>query len=398
MAAGIIQYLQVLTKQKGSDLHVAAHSSPMIRVHGDLIKIDVPPLDGPTVDKMLGEILTATQRTDLQAQRQIDFAIKVTGLGNFRVNIFYQRQGLSAVLRALPEQPPTLEQLNLPVICKTVCSYPHGLVLVTGPTGSGKSTTLAAMVNHINQTMRGHILTLEDPVEFVHESKRCMVNQRELGTNFKTFAAALRASLREDPDVILVGELRDPETMALAITAAETGHLVFATVHTNTAAKSVDRILDSFTPEQQPQIRSMLSESLRAVITQKLIPTADGKGRVCVHDILINTPAVANLIREGKIFQLGSVMQTSRKEGMQVIDQALLDMVRAGTVAGPTAWEYANDKALFAQWVPKEPLSVTGVGTHTRAPGTVVPPRVPSGLTGLNQMPTGLTNPNKKTG
>jgi twitching motility protein PilT len=283
--------------------------------------------------------------------------VKVPQVGIFRGNVFYQRYGLAAVFRALAENIPTIEQLKLPPICKIAASYPHGLVLVTGPTGSGKSTTLAAMINHINQNQRGHILTLEDPIEFHHESKRCMVNQRQLGENFTSFASALKAALREDPDVILVGEMRDIETIQLAITAAETGHLVFATLHTNTAAKSVDRIIDSFPPEQQAQIRTMLSESLRAVISQKLIPTADHKGRLGIHDVLTVNSAVGNLIREGKTYQIPSVMQTARKDGMLVMDQALLEAVKSGVVTGLDAWEFANDKNMFQQYAPQESLA-----------------------------------------
>jgi twitching motility protein PilT len=354
MAAAILQYLQLLINQKASDLHMAANSSPMLRVNGDLVKIEVPPLKAADLESIVSEITTNEQRKELLVQKTLDFALKVAGLSVFRFNVFVQRHGLSLVARALAENPPTIEQLNLPPICKVACNYPNGLVLVTGPTGSGKSTTLAAMINHININMRGHILTLEDPVEFQHETKRCMVNQRQHGTHFTSFASALKSALREDPDVILVGEMRDPETIALAITAAETGHLVFGTMHTNSAAKAIDRILDSFPGDQQPQIRSMLSESLRVVISQKLVPTADKKKRLAVHDILVSNTAVSNLIREGKIFQIPSLQQTGKKEGMQVLDQVLLEAVKSGAIAGHDGWESANDKGPFAQWAPKE--------------------------------------------
>jgi twitching motility protein PilT len=271
---------------------------------------------------------------------------------------FFQKHGLAAVFRALKEHSPTLEEIQAPAICKVACGYANGLVLITGPTGSGKTTTLSAMINHINENERAHILTLEDPIEYHHESKRSMVNQRQLGVHFTDFNSALKASLREDPDVILVGEMRDPETMSLAITAAETGHLVFATLHTNSAAKAVDRIIDSFPGDQQPQIRAMLSESLRVVMSQKLLPTQN-KGMICLHDILVNTPAVANLIREGKTYQIPSIMQTSRKDGMQLLDANLLEVVNSGIVHGRMAWEHANDKNLFARFAPKEAQALT---------------------------------------
>lgn len=380
----------------------------MVRVRGDLVKVDVPLHSGKDVEALIGEITTPQQKTEIAQHKTADFAIKVSGLGVFRVNVFYQRHGLAAVFRALAENPPALEDLNLPPICKVACAYPNGLVLVTGPTGSGKSTTLAAMINYINTSMKSHILTLEDPIEYHHETSRSMMNQRQLGAHFTSFASALKAALREDPDVILVGEMRDPETIALAITAAETGHLVFATLHTNSAPKSVDRILDSFPAEQQPQIRSMLSESLRVVISQKLLPTADKKGRIAVHDILVNTPAVANLIREGKTFQLPSIMQTGRKDGMVSMDHSLLEIVRSGAVAGGDAWEYANDKTLFAQWAPKESNIAAQTAAHNAGPRAVPPPAAsaadkdgdnspPGALPSSGSQPPGFP-PLKKTG
>jgi twitching motility protein PilT len=374
MAGLVIPFLQLLVKQKGSDLHVAASSSPMIRIRGDLVKVESPAHTAKDVEQIVNEITSPEQKKAIAEEKTVDFAIKVSGLGVFRVNVFFQRHGMSIVFRALAEKPPTIEELNLPPICRAACSYPNGLVLVTGPTGSGKSTTLAAMLNYINTNYRMHILTLEDPIEFQHETKRCMVNQRQLGDHFTNFASALKAALREDPDVILVGEMRDPETIALAITAAETGHLVFGTLHTNSAPKAVDRILDSFPADEQPQIRAMLSESLRAVVSQKLVPTADRKGRLAVHDILVATPAISNLIREGKVFQIPSAMQTGRRDGMVIMDSSLLDAVKQGKVSGPDAWEYANDKALFAQWAPRDAMA----GTHTGTAGsTNAPPAAP---------------------
>jgi len=354
MASSLIQYLQALVKQRGSDLHLSTSTHPMIRVNGDLVKLNVPVITGESIEAMINEVANKTQRGELAKNKQVDFSFKVSGLGVFRANIFLQRNGWSAVFRALAEQAPTLEQLGLPPVIQKGCGYQNGLILVTGPTGSGKSTTLAAMINHINENKRGHILTLEDPIEFYHQTNRCMVNQRQLGTHFSTFASALKASLREDPDVILVGEMRDPETIAMAITAAETGHLVFATLHTNSATKAVDRMVDSFPGDQQHQIRSMLSESLRMVIAQRLIKTADGKSRMAFHDVLVNNPAVANLIREGKTHQLSSAMQTGRKNGMVVMDHAILEAAKAGRISTNEAYENGNDKSLFTQFAPRE--------------------------------------------
>jgi twitching motility protein PilT len=370
MAINLIQLLQTMVQNKGSDLHVAANSPPMIRVRGEMLKLNVPPLTAAEVDAMTAQIMTEQQKMELVTQLSLDFSFKASGVGIFRVNVFTQRHGQSIVMRVLTENPPTIEELNLPEICRTACSYANGLVLVTGPTGSGKSTTLAAMLNHINMTERGHILTLEDPIEFQHESKTSMVNQRSLGHHFTNFGSAMRAALREDPDVILVGEMRDPETVALAIKAAETGHLVFSTLHTNSASKTVDRIINTFPAEEQPQIRTVLSETLKMIIAQKLIPSADKKRRICMHDILVNTPAVANLIREGKTFQLTSVMQTSKKDGMLILDATLLESVKKGEVNGEDAWEYANDKNLFAQWAPK---SAVGASAAAQASGGAAP-------------------------
>ena len=357
MATGVVKFLQTLVQQGGSDLHIAAGSAPMIRVRGELSRIDVPALTPQDIEGLIAEITNPLQKEELKKQKSVDFAIKVSGLSIFRVNVFFQRHGLAAVFRALQEKPPQLESMKLPDVVRKACFFPQGLVLVTGPTGSGKSTTLAAIIDYINRNHQSHILTLEDPIEFQHVSQRCMVNQRQLGLHFTNFASALKASLREDPDIILVGEMRDPETISLAITAAETGHLVFATLHTNSAPKTIDRIIDSFPADQQSQIRTMLSDSLKMVISQKLVPTADGQGRHLIMDVLINNSATANLIREGKLHQIPSIMQTSRKEGMLVMDTELMDAVKAGKVLGREAWEYANDKKLFAQWAPNDAIS-----------------------------------------
>jgi len=352
MAVNFIQLLQGLVQQQGSDLHIAAKSVPMMRVRGEMVKFDMPPLTPQDVEAMAVQITTEVQRKELAVEKSLDFAFKATGIGIFRVNLFQQRHGLAIVMRILTEAPPNIDDLKLPEICKKACTYANGLIIVTGPTGSGKSTTLAAMLNYINMTEKGHILTLEDPIEFQHESKVGMVNQRALGMHFTDFTSALKAALREDPDVILVGEMRDAETVRLAIKAAETGHLVFSTLHTNSAAKSIDRIINTFATEEQNQVRTVLSETLRVVISQKLIPSIDKKRRICMHDIFVNTPAAANLIREGKTYQLTSVMQTGRAEGMQVMDKVLMDAVVRGEVDGTVAWENANDKAQFAKFAP----------------------------------------------
>lgn len=387
MAASLIQLLQTLVQNKGSDLHLAANSPPMMRIRGEMIKLNTPALTPAEVQAMGDQITTPQQKEEMARELSIDFAFKASGVGIFRVNLFRQRHGASIVMRVLSESPPKIEDLGLPEICKTACSYANGLVLVTGPTGSGKSTTLAAMLNHINQTSKGHILTLEDPIEFQHESKMCMVNQRSLGAHFNTFGSAMRAALREDPDVILVGEMRDPETVALALKAAETGHLVFSTLHTNSASKTVDRIINTFPAEEQTQIRTVLSETLKVVIAQKLIPSADKKRRIGFHDVLVNNAASANLIREGKTFQIPSVMQTGKKDGMQILEQVLLESVKKGDVAGEDAWEYANDKTPFAQWAPKSDIKPGGTGTMG-PPGT--PPAAPPAK-GTNPGISGLT-------
>jgi len=353
MAQTLLSLIQILRDSKGSDLHLTVGSQPMVRVRGELVKLNSPKLTQPDVEAMLRQCLNADQINDFIREKSLDFSFKAPGLGVFRVNVFLQRHGISMVFRALSESPPTLKELQLPDICKTACSYANGLVLITGPTGSGKSTTLAAMIDHINSTTPGHILTLEDPIEFQHESKMCMVNQRALGAHFTSFASAMKAALREDPDVILVGEMRDAETVALALKAAETGHLVLSTLHTNSAAKTIDRIINTFSAEEQNQVRTVLSETLKLVISQKLVPSADKTKRFCFQDIYVNNAASANLIREGKTFQLQTVMQTGRKEGMQVLDQVLLEAVKRGDVSGQDGWEFANDKTAFLQWAPK---------------------------------------------
>lgn len=385
MSLTLSQLLGFMVQNNGSDLHLSANVVPMVRIRGDVVKINAPILGNSDLEKMLAEVMTPAQKTELFEKKSLDFAYKFPGLGIFRINAFYQRHGLAAVMRVIREIPPTLAELKAPSICEKACTFANGLVLVCGPTGSGKSTTLAAMVHYINTTWKGHILTLEDPIEFQHESKMCVVNQRSLDAHFTSYASALKAALREDPDVILVGEMRDAETIGLALKAAETGHLVFSTLHTNSAAKTIDRIINTFSAAEQPQIRTMLSETLKVVIAQKLIPSADHKKLICMHDILVNTPAVANLIREGKTFQLSSVQQTGKKDGMQLIDKVLLEAVQKNEVAPADAYEYANDKSMFAQYAPSDApppqAGVAGQGAVPPSPGVTT--GTATGLTGL---------------
>jgi twitching motility protein PilT len=304
---------------------------------------------------ILYEIMTERQQADFEAKKDLDFAYSVPGLARFRGNVFLQHKGIGAVFRIIPTKILSADELGLPEGVRKMTMLKKGLVLVTGPTGSGKSTTLAAMIDLINSTRREHILTLEDPLEFVHESKMSLLNQRQIGEHSESFTAALRAALREDPDVILVGEMRDLETISLALTAAETGHLVYGTLHTNSAAKTVDRIIDAFPKDSQEQVRTMLSESLKGVICQQLLKTADGHGRVAALEIMVGTPALSNLIREGKTFQIPSIMQTARKEGMQMMDQHVLDLLKTRKITAEEAYRCCNDKKQFEQYLPNEP-------------------------------------------
>ena len=324
-------------KNKASDLHLSAGLPPMIRVHGDVRRINLPEMNAEEVGSMISSVMNDFQRKNYQQNLETDFSFELPNVARFRVNAFNTNRGPAAVFRTIPSKVLTLEDLKAPRIFQKISENPRGLVLVTGPTGSGKSTTLAAMINYINETHSSHILTIEDPIEFVHESKKCLINQRELHEHTHSFANALRSALREDPDVILVGEMRDPETIGLALTAAETGHLVFGTLHTTGAAKTVDRIVDVFPAGEKEMVRSMLSESLRAVISQTLLKTRDGQGRVAAHEILISTAAVRNLIRENKIAQIGSALQTGQSHGMQTLDQSLQALVRTGVISQETA-------------------------------------------------------------
>ena len=329
----ITQLLAFSVKNKASDLHLSAGLPPMIRVHGDVRRINLPALVQKDVHGMVYDIMNDTQRKQFEEFLETDFSFEIPNLARFRVNAFNQNRGAAAVFRVIPSKVLTLEELNCPKIFKDIANQPRGIVLVTGPTGSGKSTTLAAMVDYVNENEYGHILTVEDPIEFVHESKRCLVNQREVSRDTQSFTAALRSALREDPDVILVGEMRDLETIRLALTAAETGHLVFGTLHTSSAAKTIDRIVDVFPAAEKDMVRAMMSESLRAVISQTLLKTKDGAGRVAAHEIMIGTPAIRNLIRENKVAQMYSAIQTGQNIGMQTLDQCLADMVRRNLVS-----------------------------------------------------------------
>ncbi len=324
--------LRAATALGASDLHLSAGEAPCLRVSGDLVRMEGQEVLGPeSVTELAYSIMTPEQRAHFEKEHEVDFACEPEGSGRFRVNVFVQRRGPGAVLRTIPTQIPTLESLNMPPVLQELCNRERGLVLVTGPTGSGKSTTLAAMVDLINRTWDAHILTVEDPIEFVHSSKKCLVNQREVGAHTGSFSNALRSALREDPDVILIGEMRDLETISLALTAAETGHLVFGTLHTSSAAKTVDRIIDAFPGDQQAQIRTMLSESLEAVVAQTLLKKKGG-GRVAACEILVGVPAVRNLIRESKLHQIPSMMQTGQRVGMQTFDFALQDLVKKGLI------------------------------------------------------------------
>ncbi|MDA0820893.1 MAG: type IV pilus twitching motility protein PilT [Proteobacteria bacterium] len=326
-----------------SDLHLSAGLPPMIRVDGDVRRINVPAMDHTEVHDLVYDIMNDKQRKDYEEFWECDFSFEIPGLARFRVNAFNQNRGAGAVFRTIPSEILSLEDLGAPNIFKEISEIPRGVVLVTGPTGSGKSTTLAAMVNHKNETEYGHILTIEDPIEFVHQSKKCLINQREVHRDTLGFNEALRSALREDPDTILVGEMRDLETIRLALSAAETGHLVFGTLHTSSAAKTIDRVVDVFPAQEKDMVRAMLSESLRAVISQTLMKK-NGGGRVAAHEIMIGTPAIRNLIRENKIAQMYSAIQTGQQFGMQTLDQCLQQLVKQGIVSRSEAQSKASNK------------------------------------------------------
>lgn len=342
----IAELLAFSQKNKASDLHISAGLPPMIRVDGEMKRINLPTLDSETVLKMIFDIMNDQQRKIYEEELEVDFSFEIPNVARFRVNAFNQDRGPAAVFRTIPSVVLSLDDLGAPDIFRELVMKPRGLVLVTGPTGSGKSTTLAGMVDYVNETKRDHILTVEDPIEFVHQSKKCLVNQRELLKNTHSFDNALRSALREDPDVILVGELRDLETIRLAMTAAETGHLVLATLHTSSAPKTIDRIVDVFPAEEKSMVRSMLSESIQAVISQTLIKKIGG-GRVAAHEIMVGTSAIRNLIREDKIAQMYSMIQTGQNDGMQTLDQCLEKLLRDRLISPADARSRAVDKSKF---------------------------------------------------
>jgi twitching motility protein PilT len=342
----IDEILALMTEREASDLHIASGSAPFLRIHGEMVKLNYKDITPEVCQALIFEILSETQRESFLDNWDLDCSYSLKGVGRFRVNVFRQRRGVAAVFRLIPEQIQTIQELGLPETLENLTNVSEGLVLVTGPTGSGKSTTLASLIHTINLNQRAHIITIEDPIEFVHHNEQSLINQREVSSHTKSFNQALRAALREDPDVILVGEMRDLETISLALTAAETGHLVLATLHTNSATKTIDRIIDVFPEAQQAQIRVMLSESLKGVVAQSLVSRGDGRGRVPVVEVLVNTPAVANLIREGKTFQIPSSMQTGQVHGMVTFEAALNDLVRKGIVSRQDGYSFLERRGV----------------------------------------------------
>ena len=343
----ITELLAFSVKNLASDLHLSAGLPPMIRVNGDVRKINLPPLEHKEVHAMVYDIMNDRQRKQYEENLECDFAFTIPNLARFRVNAFNQERGAAAVFRTIPSKILSLESLGFPKIFRDIVDQSRGIVLITGPTGSGKSTSLAALIDHINETTYAHIITVEDPIEFVHTPKRCLINQREVFRDTLSFNNALRSALREDPDVIMMGELRDLETIRLSLTAAETGHLVFGTLHTSSASKTIDRIIDVFPAAEKEMVRSMLSESLRAVISQNLVKTKDGNGRIAAHEIMLGTPAIRNLIRENKVAQMYSAIQTGQNYGMQTLDQCLTDLVRRNIISMIEARSHAQNKDNF---------------------------------------------------
>jgi len=352
--AKIDALFKMMQQQGASDLHISTGTPPILRLHGEMVRIKSPNLTHEQAQALLFEILDDEQIQQFEATRDLDFAYSLPGLARFRGNVLDTHRGIAGVFRLIPSEILTAEQLNLPDGVLKMTRFNKGLVLVTGPTGSGKSTTLAAMIDLINRTRKEHILTLEDPLEFIHENKMSLLNQRQIGTHSQSFSSALKAALREDPDIILVGEMRDLETIQLAMSAAETGHLVFGTLHTNSAPKTIDRIIDVFPKDAQEQVRSMLSESLKGVVCQQLLRTVDGKGRVAALEIMLGNAAVGNLIREGKTFQIPSIIQTAKGEGMQLMDAHLMELLNAEKVTAEEAHRCAVDKRIFESKLSQE--------------------------------------------
>jgi len=372
-----MDFAAVLTKMvevRASDVHLTAGFPPAIRVRGRIAPIDdFAPLTPQETREVVYSLLNDAQRKKFETNMQLDFAYAIPNVARFRVNCFFQRGAISAAFRLIPDEIESLDQLGLPAVLEEFCRKPRGFVLVTGPTGSGKSTSLASMIDLINAEREEHILTIEDPIEFLHGHKKCIVNQREVGADAVDFAGALKSALREDPDVILVGEMRDLETISTALTAAETGHLVFATLHTQSTSQTVDRIIDVFPPHQQQQVRMQLSIALQGIVTQQLLPTADGSSRVCASEVLIPTPAVRNLIREGKTHQIYSAIQTSGSIGMQTMDSHLVQLVRAGKITRALAEQRSS--------VPEEfKRMLSGGGAYTSGPGQMSPSTAPSSV------------------
>jgi twitching motility protein PilT len=366
MSVRIHELLVQAIDQGASDIHLSAGEVPCLRINGEVVRLDLPALGPDDAKRLAYSVMTEKQKVLFEKAMEVDFSIGLKGLARFRVNAFTHARGVGVVMRQIPSKVRTLDELGAPPIFKRIAEMRKGLVLVTGPTGSGKSTTLAAMIDYINKNRHEHILTVEDPVEFVHDPDKCIINQREVGSHTHSFSAALRSALREDPDVILVGELRDLETISLALTAAETGHLVFGTLHTNSAPETVNRIIDVFPHEQQSQVRTMVSEALMAVVTQNLLPKATEKGRVAVHEIMIVNAAVRNLIRENKLFQIQSVMQTGKMDGMQTMEEHLRDLAVRRVITRKLAMTIANNPRMFDD---EESRSTTA-----RPPGAPRPP------------------------
>jgi len=392
--AKLDELFKIMVEKGASDLHLAAGAPPFLRLHGEMIALEFRPLTHEETQFLIFEILEEHHRKEFTDEHDLDCSYTVEGLGRFRCNVFMQRKGIGAVFRVIPTKIKTVEELNLPPQLLDLINVPKGLICVTGPTGSGKSTTLAALIDHINRNEKTHILTIEDPIEFVHPNLKSLVNQREVGANTGSFAKALKAALREDPDIILVGEMRDLETIQLALTAAETGHLVFGTLHTNNAHKTVDRIIDVFPEGKQSQIRVMLSESLRGVIAQSLLPRHDKPGRVAALEVLVCKKAIANLIREGKTFQIPSAMQTGKNQGMITYETAIGELLKAGKISQKVADEFMGKTGSAEEKAQAGPAGAPGAG----AP----PQQAPGGAAGVmnkaGSILGSLQNPLKKSG